>query len=114
MDREDANRRMSGILAGHGVLRYHAGATISAFVVAKWGGAWVLPVSGLQTPTSITAMGVTSLSEFAVGEVKGADLPDTADDTFASASWALGLVVILALLPGLVLVWLIVRGRRLV
>jgi hypothetical protein len=54
------------------------GASTAAFVVAKWDGAWVLPVSTAALPTSITAVGVTSLSEFAVGEVESGDLPDTA------------------------------------
>jgi hypothetical protein len=54
------------------------GASTAAFVVAKWDGAWALPVSGAALPTSITAFGMTSLSEFAVGEVESADLPDTA------------------------------------
>jgi len=54
------------------------GAQTSAFVVGKWDGAWVLPASGAALPTSITAFGMTSLSEFAVGEVESGDLPDTA------------------------------------
>ncbi|MGH2483518.1 MAG: beta strand repeat-containing protein, partial [Candidatus Limnocylindria bacterium] len=54
------------------------GAQTSAFVVGKWDGAWLLPASGAALPTSITAFGMTSLSEFAVGEVESGDLPDTA------------------------------------
>ena len=57
------------------------GASTAAFVVAKWDGAWVLPASGAALPTSITAFGMTSLSEFAVGEVESGDLPDTAQGT---------------------------------
>ncbi|MGH2463203.1 MAG: hypothetical protein ACRDFZ_06210, partial [Candidatus Limnocylindria bacterium] len=55
-----------------------AGAATASFVVAKWNGAWVLPASGAALPTSITAFGMTSLGEFAVGEVESDDLPDTA------------------------------------
>jgi hypothetical protein len=65
------------------------GASTAAFVVAKWDGAWVLPVSGAALPTSITAFGMTSLSEFAVGEVESADLPDTAGGVPVSAAGSL-------------------------
>jgi len=44
------------------------GAQTSQFIVAKWDGAWTIPTSGSNTATSITASGITSLSEFAVGE----------------------------------------------
>jgi len=50
------------------------------FVVAKWDGSWVLPPSGGATATNIVAFGMTSFSEFAIGEVRdeGDGLPDTA------------------------------------
>jgi hypothetical protein len=54
-----------------------AGAQTAAFVVGKWDGSWTLPPSAGQSPTSITAAGMTSLSDFAVGEV-AATLPDAA------------------------------------
>jgi hypothetical protein len=55
------------------------GADSAAFVVDKWDGAgWALPVTAAPTPTSITAMGLTSFSEFAVGALEVGDLPDTA------------------------------------
>ena len=44
------------------------GANPNRFVVAKWDGAWVLPTSGANAATTITAFGLTSLSEFAVGQ----------------------------------------------
>ncbi|HYM52608.1 MAG TPA: hypothetical protein VEW45_03880 [Candidatus Dormibacteraeota bacterium] len=43
----------------------------AAFVVGKWDGAWTLPAASGQTLISITASGMTSLSEFAVGELAG-------------------------------------------
>jgi hypothetical protein len=46
-------------------------------------------VSGAALPTSITAFGMTSLSEFAVGEVESADLPDTAGGVPVSAAGSL-------------------------
>ena len=49
------------------------GAQTSQFVVVKWDGAWSSPASGGNTATTITASGISSLSDFAVGEV-GADL----------------------------------------
>ncbi|MEX0709901.1 MAG: hypothetical protein WD116_01710, partial [Chloroflexota bacterium] len=44
------------------------GAQTSQFIVAKWDGAWTSPTSGANTATTITASGLTSLSQFAVGE----------------------------------------------
>ncbi|MEP6762188.1 MAG: DUF11 domain-containing protein, partial [Sporichthyaceae bacterium] len=44
------------------------GAQTGQFVVAKWDGAWTTPSSGANTATTITAFGMTSLSEFAIGE----------------------------------------------
>ncbi|HEX9835185.1 MAG TPA: hypothetical protein VGA66_19260, partial [Mycobacterium sp.] len=44
------------------------GAQASAFIVGKWDGTWTTPTSGANTPTSITAYGMTSLSDFAFGE----------------------------------------------
>jgi hypothetical protein len=76
------------------------GASTAAFVVAKWDGAWVLPVSGAALPTSITAFGMTSLSEFAVGEVESTDLPDTAHGTttgLGALLVGLGLIGLVAL-----------------
>jgi hypothetical protein len=49
------------------------GAQTSQFVVVKWDGTWSSPASGANTATTITASGISSLSDFAVGEV-GADL----------------------------------------
>jgi hypothetical protein len=79
------------------------GASTAAFVVAKWDGAWVLPVSGAALPTSITAFGMTSLSEFAVGEVESADLPDTAHGVAipAPAVFLASLLAALVVLAGL-------------
>jgi len=45
-----------------------SGANTNRFVVGKWDGSWALPVSGANTATAITAFGMTSLSEFAVGQ----------------------------------------------
>ena len=42
-------------------------------MVVKWDGTWSNPASGGNTATTITASGISSLSDFAVGEV-GADL----------------------------------------
>ena len=50
-----------------------AGANTSQFIVGKWDGSWVAPIAGANTATTITALGLTSLSEFAVGEA-AADL----------------------------------------
>jgi hypothetical protein len=48
-------------------------------VADKWdAGVWTLPVTGPATPTSITVLGLTSFSEFAVGALESGDLPDTA------------------------------------
>lgn len=44
------------------------GTQASQLVVIKWDGSWSVPVSGANTATTITAFGMTSLSEFAVGE----------------------------------------------
>jgi hypothetical protein len=44
------------------------GAQTGQFIVAKWDGAWTVPTSGANTATAITAYGMTSLSEFAIGE----------------------------------------------
>ena len=44
------------------------GADPNRFVVGKWDGSWALPTSGANTATTITALGLTSLSEFAVGQ----------------------------------------------
>lgn len=44
------------------------GAQTSRFVVAKRDGSWAAPTSGANTTTTITAFGMSSLSEFAVGE----------------------------------------------
>ncbi len=55
------------------------GADPMAFVTGKWSPGWTLPVAGMLTPTSIMAYGLTSFSEFAVGELEEGDpLPDTA------------------------------------
>ena len=56
------------------------GANPANFVVVKWDGSWALPPSGGATGTTIVAYGMTSFSEFAVGEVldEGDGLPDTA------------------------------------
>ncbi|MEX0630455.1 MAG: hypothetical protein WD508_07425, partial [Chloroflexota bacterium] len=82
------------------------GASTAAFVVAKWDGAWVLPASSAALPTSITAFGMISLSEFAVGEVESADLPDTAQGT------PTGLGLLLTGLGLLGLVSLVMRRTR--
>jgi hypothetical protein len=85
------------------------GAQTSAFVVGKWDGAWVLPASGAALATSITAFGMTSLSEFAVGEVESGDLPDTAQDMAVPAP----AVFLASLLAGLmVLAALVVLSTR--
>ncbi len=55
-----------------------AGANPSQFVVAKWDGSWTMPSSGANTATTVTASGMASLSEFAVGEA-AADLTITKD-----------------------------------
>jgi hypothetical protein len=83
------------------------GASTPAFVVAKWDGAWVLPASGAALPTSITAFGMTSLSQFAVGEVESADLPDTANAVAVPTAPVLlmGLLAVLAVHASM-------RGRR--
>ncbi len=61
------------------------GAQASQFIVAKWDGSWSLPTSGGNTATSITAYGMTSLSDFVVGEA-AADLTITKDGpAFANA-----------------------------
>ena len=49
------------------------GANPGQFGVGKWDGSWTMPASGANTATTITAFGIASLSEFAVGEA-AADL----------------------------------------
>ncbi|MEP6807171.1 MAG: DUF11 domain-containing protein, partial [Chloroflexota bacterium] len=49
------------------------GANTSQFIVGKWDGSWATPIPGGNTATTMTAFGMTSLSEFAVGEA-AADL----------------------------------------
>jgi hypothetical protein len=44
------------------------GARTDRFVVGKLDATWTAPTVGPALPTSITAIGITSLSEFAVGE----------------------------------------------
>jgi hypothetical protein len=54
------------------------GADPATFVVGKWDGAWTLPATTGATPTSITAVGLPSFSEFVVGGLENGELPDTA------------------------------------
>jgi hypothetical protein len=91
-----------------------AGADPNAFVVAKWDGSWVLPVSTGQLPTSITAMGMTGFSEFAVGEIQPeADgLPDTAGPA-SRGGMDVGLrgLIVSAILLGLIAIVVVLRPR---
>jgi uncharacterized repeat protein (TIGR01451 family) len=66
------------------------GAQTSQFVVAKWDGAWTLPISGANTATTITAFAMTSLSEFAVGETAADLLVSKAGPASATAGDAPG------------------------
>jgi len=61
------------------------GAQTSQFIVGKWDGAWTTPASGANSATTITAFGITSLSEFAVGEPAGDLLVSKAGPAFAIA-----------------------------
>ena len=61
-----------------------AGASPAAFIVGKRDGAWTEPPATGQTATTVTASGMTSLSEFAVGE----RYPDTPiSDTAVPLPW---------------------------
>jgi hypothetical protein len=80
------------------------GADPTTFVADKWdAGTWNLPATGPPTGTSITALGLTSFSEFAVGALEEGDLPDTADDRTARGPDA-GLVLTAGVVSGLLLV----------
>jgi hypothetical protein len=89
-----------------------AGADSTTFVVAKWDGSWVLPVATGQAPTSITAMGMTSFSEFAVGEIEPnpEGLPDTAGTEVAALDLAIRAAIVTALL--MVLLGLVIGLSR--
>ncbi|HLE58275.1 MAG TPA: hypothetical protein VJA85_01370 [Candidatus Limnocylindria bacterium] len=55
-----------------------APAQTGQFIVVKWDGSWATPASGGNTATTITASGMSSFSEFAVGE-PAADLTVSKD-----------------------------------
>jgi hypothetical protein len=80
------------------------GADPTTFVVGRRNGSWVLPTVIGATPTSITAVGLTSFSEFAIGQVEDAEIPDTAAAPTAGALPLLGLVTGLAALVAILLV----------
>ena len=61
------------------------GAQASEFIVGKWDGTWTAPTSGASTATSITAYGMTSLSDFAIGEGAADLLVAKAGPAFATA-----------------------------
>jgi uncharacterized repeat protein (TIGR01451 family) len=61
------------------------GAQTSAFIVGKWDGTWTAPTSGANTATSITAVGMTSLSDFAIGEGAADLLVAKSGPAFATA-----------------------------
>ena len=61
------------------------GAQVGQFIIAKWDGTWTTPNSGANTATTITAFGMTSLSEFAIGEPAGDLLVSKAGPAFATA-----------------------------
>jgi hypothetical protein len=46
-----------------------AGANTANFVVKKYDGTWATPTAGVKTATSTEALGMTSFSSFAIGEV---------------------------------------------
>ncbi len=61
------------------------GAQTSAFIVGKWDSTWTAPTSGANTATSITAYGMTSLSDFAIGEGAADLIVGKAGPAFATA-----------------------------
>ncbi len=67
-----------------------AGANTAAFVVAKFDpGGWTLPAVGTRTPVTTQATGMTSFSDFALGEGT-ADLGVTIDDGQTSVTAGTG------------------------
>lgn len=80
------------------------GADPAAFAVGRLVAGWTLPVVSNPTPTTIIAVGLTSFSDFAVGELENGDMPDTAgaDRDRPTADPALRAAVIAAVLLGLV------------
>jgi hypothetical protein len=67
-----------------------SGAQASAFIIGKWDGTWTAPTSGANTATSITAFGMTSLSDFAIGEGAADLLVAKAGPAVATAGDPLG------------------------
>ncbi|MEX2135828.1 MAG: DUF11 domain-containing protein, partial [Chloroflexota bacterium] len=66
------------------------GAQTSQFIVAKWDGAWTTPASGTNTATTIAAFGMTSLSEFAIGEAAADLLVSKAGPALVTAGYPAG------------------------
>ena len=90
------------------------GADSAAFVVGKWDAGWTMPAVSNPTPTDITAVGLTSFSAFAVGELEDGDLPDTSgDDDSGTPALDLGLRagVVSAVLLGLVGIVIVLTRR---
>jgi hypothetical protein len=84
------------------------------FVVGKCDGTWTLPASTPPIGTSITAVGMTSFSDFAVGELEEVDggLPDTSGSDGAGVDAALRALLVSALLIGLVSLVVVLARRR--
>ncbi len=68
------------------------GANPSLFIVAKLdAGSWTLPAVGTRTPTTTQALGLTSFSDFQLGQPAAADLGLAAGDGLASVTAGDGL-----------------------
>jgi hypothetical protein len=91
-----------------------SGANPAMFVVGKCDGTWTLPASTPPIGTSITAVGMTSFSDFAVGELEEVDggLPDTSGSDGAGVDAALRALLVSALLIGLVSLVVVLARRR--
>ena len=63
-----------------------SGANTSAFIVGEYSGGWTYPSIGTRTSTSTQATGVTSLSDFAVGEETDIIAPVLATATVENAA----------------------------
>ena len=68
------------------------GANPSLFIVAKLdAGTWTLPAVGTRTPTTTQALGMTSFSDFQLGQPAAADLELAASDGLATVTAGDGL-----------------------